>query len=504
MSQGDGIMKNTMAAVLGLSAGLAGAAFAASPPPADQSAAQLESFFDPAGAFATLSTTGKVDRRGTFFQSLGTNGRSCGTCHLPEHAFGLSAQAAGSTFRLTRGQDPLFAPVDGANCPNARRDDAAAHSLVLQHGVFRISLPLPADAQFTISVVHDPYGCAITLDPKTGQEDVSVYRRPLPSTNLSFLSAVMIDGRETIAPLNSGNTFLANLMTDLKQQAADATTGHAQAVSPPTDRQLTQIVTFELGLYSAQSFDWGAGPLMAAGAQGGARMLSTQEYFPGINDSLGSNPTGAPFDPSSMTLFVAWDDPPPAATPGRGARDAARRAIAAGEQIFDTAPLIITDVRGLNDNPALGNPGSIVGHCSTCHDTPNVGDHSLAVPLDIGTSHSVLPSMESDPQVAAALALLDMPDLPVYLISGCPDPADPSRAAPLYTSDPGKALISGKCSDLNRIKGPILRGLAARAPYFHNGAAADLAQVVDFYNERFQMQLTAEQKSDLVAFLSAL
>ena len=110
----------------------------------------------------------------------------------------------------------------------------------------------------------------------------------------------------------------------------------------------------------------------------------------------------------------------------------------------------------------------------------------------------------SDARVAAALAELSMANLPVYLVNGCPDPADPGRTAPFYSSDPGKALISGKCADLNRIKGPILRGLAARAPYFHNGAAADLAQVVNFYDKRFQMGLTPRQKSALAAFLAAL
>ena len=73
-----------------------------------------------------------------------------------------------------------------------------------------------------------------------------------------------------------------------------------------------------------------------------------------------------------------------------------------------------------------------------------------------------------------------------------------------YTSDPGKGLVSGKCGELNRIKGPILRGLAGRAPYFHNGAAANLEQLVNFYNLRFQMQLTEQQKKDLVAFLNSL
>jgi len=494
-------MKKTVTAVLGLSAALAGAPFASGD---GRPAAKLESFRDAAGAFQTLSTTGRVDRRGAFFQSLGTNGRTCGTCHVPDQAFGLSAAAASRKFRRTGGWDPLFASVDGANCPDVRRGDAAAHSLLLRHGVFRISIPFPADAQFTVSVVHDPYGCAISLDPKTGQEDISVYRRPLPSTNLAFLSSVMMDGRETVAPLNDGNTFLANLVTDLKHQASDATTGHAQALRPPSARQLTEIVTFELGLYTAQSLNWRAGRLTDGGAAGGARALSRQEYFPGINDSLGSNPTGVPFDPSSMTLFSAWHARTVPATPEAGRRDAARRAIAAGEKIFDTAPLIVTDVRGLNDDPALGNPRALVAHCSTCHDAPNVGDHSLAVPLDIGTSHSLRPSMESDPRVLAALAELDMPNLPVYLISGCPDPIDPTRSAPFYTSDPGRALITGKCSDLNRIKGPILRGLAARAPYFHNGSAANLLQVVNFYDKRFQMHLTPEQEADLAAFLAAL
>ena len=77
-------------------------------------------------------------------------------------------------------------------------------------------------------------------------------------------------------------------------------------------------------------------------------------------------------------------------------------------------------------------------------------------------------------------------------------------SASFWTSDPGKALVTGQCSDLNRVKGPILRGLAARAPYFHNGAARTLDELVSFYNERFQMQLTAQQKSELVAFLNTL
>ena len=152
----------------------------------------------------------------------------------------------------------------------------------------------------------------------------------------------------------------------------------------------------------------------------------------------------------------------------------------------------------------LGSPSSFVGHCTSCHDTPNVGNHSLPLPLDIGTAHSTLAGTETDPEIASGLAQLSMPDLPVYLISGCPNPFAPGEPESFYTSDPGKALVTGNCSDFNRIKGPILRGRAARAPYFHNGAAADLNELVNFYDARFSMHLTEQQKSDLIAFLNSL
>jgi cytochrome c peroxidase len=50
----------------------------------------------------------------------------------------------------------------------------------------------------------------------------------------------------------------------------------------------------------------------------------------------------------------------------------------------------------------------------------------------------------------------------------------------------------------------VLRALAARPPYFHNGMAADLEAAVDFYDTRFDIGLTADEKRDLVAFLRTL
>jgi len=74
----------------------------------------------------------------------------------------------------------------------------------------------------------------------------------------------------------------------------------------------------------------------------------------------------------------------------------------------------------------------------------------------------------------------------------------------MVVTDPGRALITGKWKDVGRFKGPMLRGLAGRAPYFHNGSAASLLDAVNFYDVRFGLGLTDEQKSDLVAFLRTL
>ncbi|HET9402908.1 MAG TPA: hypothetical protein VFO34_18315 [Candidatus Acidoferrales bacterium] len=460
----------------------------------------LFEFSDPSGKVATFKDPGALDTSSAFFQVLGTNGRSCATCHIASEAMGLSAAGAQARFVASNGTDPLFAPVDGANCSDAQTGDAAAHSLMLQNALVRVAITLSAVRQFSISAVNDPYGCALVTDPNTHDVTASVYRRPLPATNLRFLSTVMFDGRETIVPLNDPKTFEANLRTDLAHQAMDATLGHAQALASPSAEQLADIVNFELGLSSAQARDNFAGVLNAQGANGGAHNLSGQNYYPGINDSLGADPKGVKFSPTIFALFSNWSQLPNA---GHDSQSASREDIAAGEELFDSLPISITGVRGLNDNAGLGRPAMIIGTCGTCHDTPNVGNHSLPLPLDIGTGRSA--AHETDAAIAAALGELSFPDLPVYELRGCPDPVHPGQTlAPFFTTDPGKALLTGQCADINRIKGPILRGLAARAPYFHNGAAATLDEVIDFYNQRFSMGLTAKQHAQLVAFLKSL
>ncbi len=454
---------------------------------AGSSLPNLFPFLDFTGFSATNSTNGSLDLSGPFFQSLGTNGRTCGTCHAPSDGFGLSAIDAQIRYFFSHGKDPLFDQVDGSTCPTG----PVNNSLVVNNGLIRIGLTVPPNAtdpnppQYTITAVQDPYGCALTTNSQ-GQQTVSVYRRPLPTTNLGFLSAVMFDGRESlILPLNNEQTFAANLNADLTQQAIDATLGHAQAQQPPTPAQLNQIVSFELALNSAQIFDFQAKNLYGQnGSLGGPQYLPTQQYYPGINDSLGGDPNGKQFDPNVFTIYNSWQN----------SRNHQQASIARGEQIFNTQPLTISDVPGL----VTGNQ-QIAGTCTTCHDTPNVGDHSFPLPLDIGTSRSLL--YETDPNVIAGLNQLQMPTLPVFQLV-CNQ--GPLAGQTFYTTDPGKALISGQCADIGRGKGLILRGLEARAPYFHNGVAGSLSQVVNFYNQRFQIGLTSQQMQDLINFLQTL
>lgn len=137
----------------------------------------------------------------------------------------------------------------------------------------------------------------------------------------------------------------------------------------------------------------------------------------------------------------------------------------------------------------------------------SVSNHSFPLALDIGTGHDA--SVETDPLIANGVSQLSFPELPICRITGCPDPfADPTKPSTtpfvILTTDPGKGLVTSLCSDVDRTEGPILRCLAARDPYFHNGVARNLSEILDLYNQRFQMNLTDEEKEQLTAFLNLL
>ena len=79
-----------------------------------------------------------------------------------------------------------------------------------------------------------------------------------------------------------------------------------------------------------------------------------------------------------------------------------------------------------------------------------------------------------------------------------------TTGATVQTTDPGRALITGRWKDIGRFKGPTLRALAARAPYFHNGSAKDLNEVVASTTTASGSASRTQERDDLVAFLKAL
>ena len=211
-----------------------------------------------------------------------------------------------------------------------------------------MTLPVPANADFSIISITDPYQC-----PETTATQPALYRRPLPSTNLKFLNGIMWDGREP----------------DLQSQARNATLVHAQPASPPTDSQLQQIVSLETSLFTAQSEDNLAGDLSFAGREWRSACSSrTQPFSPGIN-------SGAGFNPNAFALYTNW-----ASVSGSNA--AAQQSIARGEMLFNNRPILISVVPGFND---VQGQTEVVGTCTTCHNTPNVGGDSSFAMMNIGT-----------------------------------------------------------------------------------------------------------------------
>lgn len=473
---------------------------------------QNEQFRNADGQLGNYNKPGPtITANNAFFQSLGQNGRSCVTCHNPPSGLGLSLKNIKARFRQNL-DDPLFAPVDGANCPDAvppqytsgslyggnrgkgKRALKDAYSMLLTRGLIRIPIVLPANAEYTVEVISDRPGCntspTFNKDPETGRQILSMYRRPILSANLRFKEQndaegvpgdtnVMWDGREK----------------SLRTQAVAATLGHAQALSPPTSAQIDQIVDFETKFFTAQIIDNKARRLDAEGATGGPLILSGQSTVP---------PGGFP-PPPAFTEYDGW------ANRTGSAKADQQASIARGQDIFLHRPLIVANVGGFNDLFGGGpgtNPVTLFPvNCQTCHGFPHAGSELVLPPQrDIGIGGQATAASFNGPLAAQGVGSAPGPasDMPIFRFTCINGATHPFYGTQIVTNDPGKGLITGKCADLGKQTVPQLRALAARGPYFHDGSAKDLGAVIDFYNQRFVMNLTVQEKADLVNFLSAL
>src|SRR5690349_2728471 len=98
------------------SAGLVAASILKAAGPAEPNAL---SFSDSNGRFATITANPDFDLENPFFKSLGTNGRSCGSCHVASDDWTITPEHIQARFWATNGQDPLFRTNDGSNCADS-------------------------------------------------------------------------------------------------------------------------------------------------------------------------------------------------------------------------------------------------------------------------------------------------------------------------------------------------------------------------------------------------
>lgn len=191
------------------------------------------------------------------------------------------------------------------------------------------------------------------------------------------------------------------------------------------------------------------------------RSLSTAQLIvPGVGRLDSDGARGGPEELSNMNktqgrfdLFDAWI----------GHSNPRRAQIARGQELFN----------GTNANGRS---------CNGCHNSANNGTNINNVLFDV--------------RVASAEART--PDLPLYTFR------NRTTGETRQLTDAGRGNVTGLWNDLGRFKTPTLRALAARAPYFHNGIAPTLTDVVLHYERHLNFVFTDQERADLVAFLNAL
>jgi hypothetical protein len=464
-----------------------------------------EIYFENAhGKLGILNTSGPVEMKGhPFFEPLGMNPRGCVTCHQPANAMSVSVATLRERWRVTKGEDPIFAAVDGSNNPKLPQALESSHSLLLHRGLFRVGLPWPpadknAKPEFTIEVVRDPTGVNRddTYGLKGANPTVSVFRRPRPVANMKYVMSPddvfnIKTGTLMAVDPETGKPASMNLMSDarhltLRQQAMGAYRDHEEGRLGVSSENLNKIVAFENQVYVAQGFDrWGSSLVEPNGPLGlGPRAMADGKIHVLANNNR---------DPV-FRLFDAWKKPDAMAKELTPEQREFRASVARGNEVFMFRLFWIRDATHIN-SIGLGNP--IKRSCSTCHNVQMTGQDLAPGWVDVGTVN--YPTWTEPPVFS------DKAELPVFKCTCNKDALPhPYLGRVIYTNDPGRALITGKCVDIGSIVMGQLRGLAARAPYFSNGSAKNLRELVDFYDRRFDMKLTEQEKVDLVNFLSVL
>lgn len=283
-------------------------------------------FLNREGFAATYSTQGKVDLQDQFFQVQGSNGRTCGTCHLPSDGWSIKPSTVRRWFEETDGLHPIFAnrlDADSQTAPMDTEEQRRSNVTMLLQGKFIRRIAVAPSAEFTLAAAADPFG-------QSTSTLMQFFRRPLPSSNF----------RAHLVMWDAANTVGTDLQAGLEKQVRGIIPGALQGPAP-TPEVVGEIVAFERSLSVAQIFTPGAGLLNAGGAKGGPQHYAAQPLVAGRFD-----------------LFDAW----------RGNYNKHRAQIYRGQELFNGA------------NPGNGRS------CNGCHNAANDGQSVNGQLFDIGTS----------------------------------------------------------------------------------------------------------------------
>jgi cytochrome c peroxidase len=427
------------------------------------------------------------------------NDRSCASCHVPEDNFTLTPEHVERLYRKNP-NDPLFSAIDA--------DDPNAKVLTFDHlrkGLIRVGLTLPANMDLI-----DDAGKVITPNDRL----INVWRSVPSIADSSFTAPYQLDGREGT----------------LASQAQGAINGHSQGLTTPlTERQ--RIAAFESSIFSSDR----AGTVADALLRG-----VLPEKIPDVEDKL---------------VLTAQE------TRGREVYEQVCAACHGGV----TKNVIVDRTVHKMAFPTLKPDGTVLfppvppDQTSGAFVMPVYAEQPNNEFINVGsayenylahvdaTEHVSFTKDLSFPQyrfrfykdatrkeVVAELPPKlprnpDFPDNPFFLafdengnfILG------PNQGSQLYSTDPGRAAITGDPYDFEAFDIPTMRGIAKTAPYWHNNISETLEDVVELYSDHLLSKfptltqegqkeedvdgdigppqaMTNEQKKDLLAFLQKL
>ena len=418
----------------------------------------------------------------------GSNGRSCASCHVLDEATTLRPESVSARLEADP-DDPLFNRIDA--------DDPSAETLSfthLQKGLVRVVLPLPDNMD-----VIDLEGDVITPPERS----IFVWRGVPSVANTALTAPYQLDGRQPT----------------LEDQAQAAITSHAQGPEMPA-RALAQVASFQRETFSSPRA-WLVSKLLELGLP------------------LDEIPIPEDFMPLSATEKRGREVYDRACQPCHGSASTDR---IIDREAHDLLFAAVDEAGNVRFDMTTGAPVAVR--------LPRPDDEFINIGLGLATYFGqigIAPAFNDDVEMpryrfrfytdgTRTTRLTDLPPLPVTASGDPLDPrpaldergapvVGPNRVPQLFSTDPGRAAISGAPEDFEAFDVPQLRGIADTAPYFHDNSHNTLEDVIDTYSrfiigalpslelprdkppetpEGSPEALTPEQKLDLLAFLRRL